>query len=138
MEEQIRQQKIDAEIARLKEKEGAEVKPEVEKPLLRKIVDQVGSSSSNGPSSSAAAATTLQAPIPAPRRDSRATPVQKPVVSVSETPHIEGVKTRNPKLASMMAMINSEDPKGGQMFAGQTMTPGFKVFFFFFLISSLL
>lgn len=135
VEEQIRQQQVESEIARLREKEATEGKSEPDKPLLRKIATITTMDQPSGAGGGGAVAA-LVPPVPAPRRDSRATPVQKPVTAstaaaagvaaptlTASTPTIEGVKTRNPKLASMMAMIGSEEPKGGQLFAGQTMTP---------------
>ena len=140
LEAHLRQQQIDAEIARLKEKDAGDGKAEPEKPLLRKIqtltVEPAGGGGGVGGvgggagGASSASAGGLVAPVPAPRRDSRATPVAVPAVQtaqkptlVDSTPSIDAVKTRNPKLANMMAMIKTEDPKGGQLFAGQVNTP---------------
>jgi len=140
LQEMLRQQQVEAEIARLKEEAEKGTghgslaphmstgEERVEKPLLRKIATLTSEPGAKPP---------VVAPVPAPRRDSRATPVQKPVAvpgpsvaaptAASGGPEPEGLKTevlktRNPKLANMMAMIGNEESKGG-LFADQTMTP---------------
>jgi hypothetical protein len=130
LQEKLHQQQVEAEIARRKEEGGSgSLAPQmstgeerVEKPLLRKIATLTADPTSKQP---------VVAPVPAPRRDSRATPVQKlaaiPGQAASGTEPepqkaAEALKTRNPKLANMMAMMGNEESKGG-LFADQTMTP---------------
>jgi hypothetical protein len=130
VQELLHQQQVEAEIARLKEEGGpgslaphmSTGEERVEKPLLRKIATLTGDAPTKQPAA---------APVPAPRRDSRATPVQKPAVAPGQAASgtaepeplkAEALKARNPKLANMMAMIGTEDSKGG-LFADQTMTP---------------
>jgi hypothetical protein len=109
-EEHLRQQQVDAEIVRLKE--AAEGKTDHDKPLLRKIAnltESMGSTQQQQQQQQQQGSV----PVPAPRRDSRAVPVQKPTVVVpvvakppeNEPLHIETVKTRNPKLANMVHYI---------------------------------